>query len=156
MTAERGNIYGQKPALRSSVAAKPAISTAALEHRPLQVVINSVRIPQSADSVVYGGFPGKVPTDLVLPYQYNWIIVSFASTVYGESRRIQYSTRLEGLEGEWSGWSPKTERDFPHLQKEEQHLRRAEQTEQKLVRVQNEKLEAEVQHKTAAETEHFQ
>ncbi len=188
--------------------------------RALQVVISNVRIPQSADSVVYGGFPGKIPANIVLPYQYNWVIVSYAATVYGESRRIQYSTRLDGLEREWSGWSLKTERDFTHLpsgsyqllvkardelgqesetvafsfrilppwyasrwalffyflvvaalltmlirmqrkrferekaeltrthrQKEEQHLRRAEQTEQELVRVQNEKLEAEVQHK---------
>lgn len=189
-------------------------------NRALQVNINSVRIPQSADSVVYGGFPGSNTTNIVLPNHYNWVIVSFAATVYGESRRIQYSTRLGGLEKAWSGWSQKTERDFTHLpsgryqlmvkardelgqesetvvfsfrilppwyasrwamffyflvaaglltllvraqrkrferekdeltrthrQKEEQHLRRAELTEQELVRVQNEKLEAEVQHK---------
>ena len=187
---------------------------------PLQVVINSVRIPQTIDSVVYGGFPGQAMSNIVLPYQNNRIVVSYAATVFGESRRIQYSTRVEGLEREWSAWSAKTERDFTHLpagsyrllvkarldsgqesateffsfrilppwyasnwaflfyflafaglltmlirsqrkrferekaeltrthlQKEEQHLRRAEETEQELTRVQNEKLEAEVEHK---------
>jgi DNA-binding CsgD family transcriptional regulator len=186
----------------------------------LQVVINGVRIPQAVDSVVFGGFPGQGMANVVLPYQNNRIVVSYAATVFGESRRIQYSTRLEGLEREWSAWSAQTERDFSHLpagtyrllvkarddagqesavesfqfrilppwyasnwalflyflafaglltmlirsqrkrferekaeltrshlQKEEQHLRRAEATEQELVRVQNEKLEAEVQHK---------
>lgn len=187
---------------------------------PFQVVIHSVLIPQSADSLRYGGFPGEQMTTVVLPYQNNRIIVSYAATVFGESRDIQYNTQLEGLERDWSGWSSKTERDFTHLpagnyrllvkardesgressaefftfrilppwyasrwafffyalaiaglltvlirtqrkrferekaeltrthlQKEEQHLRRAEQSEQQLTRVQNEKLEAEVQHK---------
>lgn len=82
---------------------------------PLQVVINSIRIPQSADSIVYGGFAGSNSGDIVLPYQFNGIVASYAATVFGESKRIQYSTRLEGLEKDWSGWSVKTERDISHL-----------------------------------------
>lgn len=189
-------------------------------HIPFQVVINSVLVPQSADSLRYGGFISPQPAELVLPYKNNRILVSYAATVFGESRAVQYNTQLEGLERNWSGWSSKTERDFTHLpsgeyrllvkardesgresatvfftfrilppwyasrwaflfyalaiaglltvlirmqrkrfeqekaeltrthqQKEEQHLRRAEASEQQLIRVQNEKLEAEVQHK---------
>lgn len=190
------------------------------DQEKFQVVINGVRIPQAADSVVYGGFRGQGIKEVVLPYQNNRIVISYAATVFGDSRRIQYNTRLEGLEREWSGWSSQMERDFSHLpagtyrllvkarsetglesaveyfsfrilppwyasnwafffylllfaglltmlirsqrkrferekaeltrshqQKEALHLQRAEQTEQELIRVQNEKLEAEVQHK---------
>ena len=82
---------------------------------PLQVVINSVLAPSATDSLKYGGFPGEQMKELVLPYQNNRLILSYAATIFGESIDIQYNTQLEGLEREWSGWSSKTERDFTHL-----------------------------------------
>ena len=80
----------------------------------LTVLISSVHLPLSADSLLFGGF-GHLAAAPELAYSNGSLHLVFAATVYGESRKIEYSSKLEGLEKDWSVWTIKTERDLPHL-----------------------------------------
>ena len=81
----------------------------------LQVVFHSVRLPYTNDSLLFGGFGVSPEFHAELPYQNTGIRIAYSATVFGESRRILYRTRLEGLEKNWSAWSAKTEQDYSHL-----------------------------------------
>ncbi|MBL7775624.1 MAG: hypothetical protein JNK89_06445 [Saprospiraceae bacterium] len=87
-----------------------------LEHvdTALELHICRVQLPQSGDSLLFGGFGGQGEAP-ELAYANGSLRLVFAAAAYGESRHIEYSSWLEGLEKEWSVWSAKTERDLSHL-----------------------------------------
>ncbi len=80
----------------------------------LRVLISGVLLPGAGDSLVYGGF-GPASEKLSLPYRMNHLSIGFAANVYGSTRQIRYSYKLEGLDDHWSAWSEKNERDFLNL-----------------------------------------
>ncbi|MCC6459339.1 MAG: hypothetical protein IT260_02640 [Saprospiraceae bacterium] len=79
----------------------------------LNVLISNVFLTNSGDSLLAAGYSDI--EQLGLPYRLNSLRFAFSAPVYGAARRVQYSCRLEGLEKNWSAWSEKTEREFPHL-----------------------------------------
>ncbi len=80
----------------------------------LQVIISSIRLPDTNDSLLFGGF--AICTEpFSLPNSYNSLSIAFSASVFGATRKIRYSYQLSGLDNEWSAWSDKTERDFLNL-----------------------------------------
>ena len=53
--------------------------------------------------------------DAVLPYTNNALRFSFASTDFESQKDIQFATKLEGFDENWSIWSTKSEKDFTNL-----------------------------------------
>lgn len=80
----------------------------------LEALISSVRGTGGGDSLLFGGFTQSAEK-IVLPYSQNSLSIAYSSNAIGASRQIRYSYRLKGLEGEWSAWTDKTERDFLNL-----------------------------------------
>ncbi len=50
-----------------------------------------------------------------LAYEDNALMFSYSASDYAAQQQIQFSTKLEGFDKEWSTWSPKTEKDFTNL-----------------------------------------
>lgn len=50
-----------------------------------------------------------------LPHENNALRFSYAATDYTTQQIMQYATKLEGYERDWSAWSTKTEKDFTNL-----------------------------------------
>jgi ligand-binding sensor domain-containing protein/DNA-binding CsgD family transcriptional regulator len=80
----------------------------------LQVMISSVKLPGTRDSLIFGGFL-STGEKIHLAYGHNTLSIAFSANAFGETRQIRYSYRLKGLDNEWSVWSDKTERDFLNL-----------------------------------------
>lgn len=89
-----------------------------LDPERLARVDTSIRVLISrvgyGDSLFYGGF-GPVAEKLSLPYRMNHLSIAFAANVYGSTRQVRYSYKLEGLDNHWSAWNEKNERDFLNL-----------------------------------------
>ncbi|MEI6409617.1 MAG: two-component regulator propeller domain-containing protein [Bacteroidota bacterium] len=81
----------------------------------VQVFVNLIQLPEYQDSILYGGFPLSGEQALSLPYAANTLRFAFAAPGLEFDADAQYSVRLEGLDQDWSAWSGKTEKDYPHL-----------------------------------------
>lgn len=87
-------------------------------HRPdtaWQVVWQGLSLADAADSVLIGGFSAVSGEPLHLSYQHNSIRVAFSATIFGQSRQVMYSSRLEGVEKEWSAWTSAPVLEYKHL-----------------------------------------
>ncbi len=80
----------------------------------LQVLISSMRLLGTNDSLCFGGFSAAAEK-VVLPYQSNSLSIAFSANAFGSSRKIQFSYRLKGLDNNWSAWTEKTALDFLNL-----------------------------------------
>ncbi len=86
----------------------------------LFLVFNGIRILQARDSLLYGGYdiPGNQHIETkpqVLEANLNNLSFSFSATEYKTPSLLQYRTRLEGFEEEWSQWGTETRRDLTNL-----------------------------------------
>ncbi len=86
----------------------------------LKLVFNGIRIMQTPDSLLYGGYatPGNQNMSIepqTLEANLNNLSFSFSATEYKTPALVQYRTRLEGLEDEWSQWGSETRRDLTNL-----------------------------------------
>ncbi|HZV68837.1 MAG TPA: triple tyrosine motif-containing protein [Saprospiraceae bacterium] len=86
----------------------------------LYILLDDVRAGRNQDSVLFGGYflPGNIigisePHELTS--NLNSLSFSFSATDYKTPQLVQYRTKLEGLEDEWSPWSTDTDRDFTSL-----------------------------------------
>ncbi len=50
-----------------------------------------------------------------LPFQDNALMFSYAASDFAAQQQLQFSTKLEGFDEDWSVWSTKTEKDFTNL-----------------------------------------
>ncbi len=89
--------------------------------RPLTPPVVAVRrIETSAGELLAAGARAAAGVGLpALPPDRDALRISFAAPVFAADRKgvvpIEYRTRLDGLDHEWSAWTKQTERDFTNL-----------------------------------------
>lgn len=79
---------------------------------PLSLVLRSITTP---DSLVLGGAGGVRSEPTVLSDGAASLRFEFAATSLARPEAILYSTRLDGLESEWGGWTRENWRDYTNL-----------------------------------------
>ncbi|RMG79571.1 MAG: hypothetical protein D6714_16170 [Bacteroidetes bacterium] len=83
----------------------------------IRVILSEVRL-MNKDSVLYAGQSdrqgGKI-SGTTLSADQNNLVFQFSAPVYGSEKQVLYQTKLEGLDKEWSPWSPKTSREITNL-----------------------------------------
>lgn len=81
------------------------------------------RVVMGKDSLIFGGVerPGREAP--ALPYVHNNLRFAYSATSYADAGRLQFQTRLEGFDEEWSNWSDKTEREYTNLPEGNYHFR---------------------------------
>jgi ligand-binding sensor domain-containing protein/DNA-binding CsgD family transcriptional regulator len=90
---------------------------------PLRVQITAVKLINSKDSVLFGGYSGDVndaspatnKNKQQVEYASNSLHFEFASPVYAQQSNIEYSYFLEGFDRTWSAFSKKTQKDYTNL-----------------------------------------
>jgi ligand-binding sensor domain-containing protein/DNA-binding CsgD family transcriptional regulator len=88
---------------------------------PLQVIISSVSLFGTSDSLIYGGYHGTVnDTGTAIASvpkigHANSFHFEFAAPVYGQQSNIEYSYYLEGFDEKWSDFSDRTEKEYTKL-----------------------------------------
>jgi DNA-binding CsgD family transcriptional regulator len=89
----------------------------------LRVQITAVKLINSKDSVLFGGYSGEVNEESQgisnkkqkIDHSSNSLHFEFASTVYARQSNIEYSYFLAGFDKNWSAFSKKTEKDYTNL-----------------------------------------
>jgi len=86
--------------------------------------IVKVKAINQADSVLiygqYNGVESKLADNLAI--ENNALRFSYATTDFRTRQSLQYATKLEGYEKNWSAWSSKTEKDFTNLNAGDYHF----------------------------------
>lgn len=85
---------------------------------PYLTYITSVKIIGNGDSTIYGGFNRKVSskiTKVSIPYKYNSIHFSFASSFFRYKPETEFSYYLEGYDNNWSHWALQHEKEYTNL-----------------------------------------
>lgn len=80
---------------------------------PFEVSIKSIHLPQNNDSVLYGGF-GQVPP-IQLEAQQNHLRFTYSSLTPSSGEALQYSTRIESLNSNWSAWQNSHFKNYTNL-----------------------------------------
>ena len=86
----------------------------------LQIILEAVRATRNQDSVLFGGYflPDRtigIKEPQELEPKLNHLSFSFSATEYRNPYLIQYRSKLEGLEDDWSPWTTEKRRDFSSL-----------------------------------------
>jgi ligand-binding sensor domain-containing protein/DNA-binding CsgD family transcriptional regulator len=88
----------------------------------IPVLINTVKINNKKDSIIFGGYSNDISTDSVINksipeirYRWNSIHFEYSSSLYGKQSSIEYSYYLDGFDNRWSPWSKKTEKEYLYL-----------------------------------------
>ncbi|MEZ4921280.1 MAG: triple tyrosine motif-containing protein [Saprospiraceae bacterium] len=79
------------------------------------VLINQVSLSAYPDSMLYGGF-GYVQDAPRLSHTTTGMHISYSSPEIGSGSKLEYSTRISGLDDHWSAWSGATSRELSQLQ----------------------------------------
>ncbi len=82
-----------------------------------ETTIVKVASTSNRDSVlIYGQYnEAQLQIDAALPYSNNALRFSFASTNFESQNDLQFATKLEGFDENWSIWTTKSEKDFTNL-----------------------------------------
>jgi DNA-binding CsgD family transcriptional regulator len=83
----------------------------------VQLVFNSITARKQLDTLLSGGYANADSTmaPITLDADFNNLSFSYAATEFSSPHLVEYSTRLVGLEENWSPWSVDTRRDFTGL-----------------------------------------
>jgi DNA-binding CsgD family transcriptional regulator len=83
----------------------------------LRVNIRSVKISGQKDSVLFGGYRTAKIQDDNPKIDHTWksMRFEFSAAVFASLSTLEYSYRLKELDKTWSGWSPRTEKEFTIL-----------------------------------------
>ncbi|MEO5563251.1 MAG: triple tyrosine motif-containing protein, partial [Chitinophagaceae bacterium] len=88
----------------------------------IPILINSVKITNKKDSTIFGEHFGDslvrgIINKKISEIKYRWNSVSFeySSSLYGKQSSLEYSYYLQSFDKGWSGWSKKTEKEYPYL-----------------------------------------
>lgn len=85
----------------------------------LPILIRSVRIGNTSDSVLYGGnIADTLNTNTQIKSiksNFNIIRFEFASPIYGYQNNLEYSYRLKGLDNNWAEFTKRTEKEYTYL-----------------------------------------
>lgn len=84
---------------------------------PFGILIRKVTSITSGDSVLYWGnaiadSTAQLP---VYAHRMNDFRFDFSAPYFEKSNHLQYQFRLEGFDKEWSGWTPKTQKEYTNL-----------------------------------------
>ncbi len=80
--------------------------------------ITSVKIIGNGDSVIYGGFNRNINSKenkVFIPYKFNSIQFSFASSFLRYKPGTEFSYYLEGYDKNWSNWVLQNEKEYTNL-----------------------------------------
>ncbi|MBU1369511.1 MAG: LuxR C-terminal-related transcriptional regulator, partial [Bacteroidetes bacterium] len=77
-------------------------------------LIRSVDLPM-IDSLIYGGNKKLNSNEISLPYQLNQLHFTFSAVDFENPKMLQFSSRLEGFEEEWTAWQSEANRQFTNL-----------------------------------------
>ncbi|MDA3944004.1 MAG: triple tyrosine motif-containing protein [Bacteroidetes bacterium] len=77
-------------------------------------LIRSVDLPM-IDSLIYGGNKNLNSNEISLPYQLNQLHFTFSAVDFENPKMLQFSSRLEGFEEEWTAWQSEANRQFTNL-----------------------------------------
>lgn len=77
-----------------------------------EVTVRSLEI--AGDSLLYGGATA-FPEDLNIPYSANTVAISYAAPLFIAQNDVQYSTRLQGIENDFSEWTKQATREYINL-----------------------------------------
>src|SRR5690606_31941223 len=78
---------------------RPVVAADSLLH----LVITEVRTQGKVDSVLYGGYAGHFPVAApILPAGLNHLRFSYSATEYGLRDLVEFRTRLDGMDDDWS------------------------------------------------------
>lgn len=89
----------------------------------LKVQVRGVRIINTTDSVLFGGYfkdvnEQQIQETVKIPQiSYNWktLRFEFSSSLYGYQANLEYSYRLIGFDKNWSEWTNRTEKEYTTL-----------------------------------------
>jgi len=87
----------------------------------LKTSIRSVKITDTRDSVLYGGYQAdssgvnKKPARESISKNWKSIHFEFSSPLYGQQENLEYSYRLINYTKIWSEWSNRTDKEFSNL-----------------------------------------
>ena len=76
--------------------------------------VNIRTIHVSGDSLLYAGNI-DYPENLELDYEKNSVSIGYAAPLFIGQKDIKYSTRLLGLDNDWSAWTSQTTREYINL-----------------------------------------
>jgi DNA-binding CsgD family transcriptional regulator len=79
----------------------------------MEILISTVSLGLNNEQVLLDRF--STANEIELPYQKKNLHIAFAAPVFGGIGSVEYSTKLFGLENEWSAWGIKSDRDFASL-----------------------------------------
>lgn len=80
----------------------------------IPVHISQVKAFGEKDSMLFGGYAAGYIKD-ELAYKFNSLRFEFSSASYARQKNIEYSYLLKGFDQRWSGWSPKSEKEYTNL-----------------------------------------
>lgn len=79
--------------------------------------IRTVKITDSKDSVLFGGFNANKENPSINNISKKWksIQFEFSSPLFGQQENLEYSFRLRNYTNEWSEWNGKTNKEYSNL-----------------------------------------
>lgn len=79
--------------------------------------LHKVKIFNTKDSTVYGGFMNSTEGQDQVSFDYDWrnLHFEFSSPDFGSKSKTQFSYCLQGYDYGWSEWLDKTEKDYTNL-----------------------------------------
>lgn len=89
----------------------------------LRVQVRTVRMIDVKDSTLFGGYfsnvnDSQVQEERMIPdvdYKWKTIRFEYSSAVYGFQSNLEFSTRLNGFEDNWSSWTSRSEKEYTNL-----------------------------------------
>jgi ligand-binding sensor domain-containing protein/DNA-binding CsgD family transcriptional regulator len=89
----------------------------------ISVYMRKVKATAATDSVLYGGYLGRVNDNVKqtagsipsLKHTYSSLHFEFSSPIFEEQSNAEYTYRLDGFDKEWAKWSTKSEKDYTNL-----------------------------------------
>jgi DNA-binding CsgD family transcriptional regulator len=85
---------------------------------PYATYLTSVKIIGNGDSIIYGGFSEKTIhkfSGVSIPYSFNSIHFSFATSFLRYKTGTEFSYYLEGYDKNWSAWDLQHEKEYTNL-----------------------------------------
>jgi len=80
-----------------------------------QSFIRRVSLLHSDSAIFFGANNMKNKQVPSIPYKYNALQFSYSANDFESSKKMQFSTYLEGFDDGWSNWSNRTRREFTNL-----------------------------------------
>lgn len=81
----------------------------------IMVLLGTVKAIAERDSLIFGGYTACSQSPIKLPNHWNSFHFEYSSPSYALQTNVEFSYQLAGFDKEWSGWSPKAEKDYTNV-----------------------------------------